>query len=47
MRVSMRQARPDAERMRKAEPEEGGWPMDLNHPMDRENVDKATSFHDV
>ena len=35
------------ERVRKAEPEEVGWPMDLNHPMDRESVDKAVSFHDL
>lgn len=26
--------------------EEVGWPMDLNKPMDRENVDKAVSFHE-
>ncbi len=26
--------------------EEVGWPLDLNHPMDRESVDKAVSFHD-
>lgn len=38
---------PTAERVRKAEPEEVGWPMDLNHPMDRESVDKAVSFHDL
>jgi hypothetical protein len=24
-----------------------GWPLDLNKPMDRENVDKAVSFHDL
>jgi hypothetical protein len=23
-----------------------GWPLDLNHPMDRQSVDKAVSFHD-
>lgn len=38
---------PSTERVRKAEPEEVGWPMDLNHPMDRESVDKAVSFHDM
>lgn len=38
---------PSTERVRKAEPEEVGWPMDLNHPMDRESVDKAVSFHDL
>ena len=38
---------PSTERVRKAEPEEVGWPMDLNHGLDRENVDKAVSFHDL
>jgi hypothetical protein len=27
--------------------DEVGWPMDLNRPFDRENVDKAVSFHDA
>ena len=27
--------------------EDVGWPMDLNRPFDRENVDKAVSFHDL
>ncbi len=31
-------------------PRQGGdevsWPLDLNRPMDRESVDKTTSFHD-
>lgn len=35
------------ESVRKAAPEEVGWPMDLNNPMDRESVDKAVSFHDL
>jgi hypothetical protein len=26
--------------------EDVGWPLDLNRPLDRESVDKATSFHD-
>ena len=34
-----------AERVTRAT-EEIGWPLDLNHPMDRESVDKAISFHD-
>jgi len=38
---------PNPERVQKAEPEEVGWPMDLNQPMDRESVDKAVSFHDM
>jgi uncharacterized phage infection (PIP) family protein YhgE len=29
-----------------ARDEEVGWPLDLNRPLDRESVDKATSFHD-
>jgi hypothetical protein len=36
-----------AEQVSKAAPEEVGWPLDLNKPMDRENVDKALSFHDL
>ena len=35
------------ESVRKVAPEEVGWPMDLNNPMDRESVDKAVSFHDL
>jgi hypothetical protein len=27
--------------------EDVGWPMDLNRPCDRENVDKAVSFHEL
>ncbi len=23
------------------------WPLDLNQPLDRDNVDKSVSFHDV
>lgn len=38
---------PAAERVVKAQPQEVGWPLDLNKPMDRENVDKAVSFHDL
>lgn len=37
---------PPPEPVTKAQPEEVGWPMDLNKPMDRENVDKAVSFHE-
>jgi division protein CdvB (Snf7/Vps24/ESCRT-III family) len=36
-----------AEQVSKAAPEEVGWPLDLNKPMDRENVDKTISFHDL
>jgi hypothetical protein len=35
-----------AEPVTKSQPEDVGWPMDLNKPMDRENVDKAVSFHE-
>ena len=35
------------ESTRRPEPDEVGWPMDLNNPMDRESVDRAVSFHDV
>ena len=36
-----------AERISKASVEDVGWPLDLNKPKDRENVDKAVSFHDL
>lgn len=36
-----------AERVSKATVEDVGWPLDLNKPKDRENVDKAVSFHDL
>ena len=36
-----------AERVSKASVEDVGWPLDLNKPKDRENVDKAVSFHDL
>ena len=29
-----------------AREEEVGWPLDLNRPLGRDSVDKATSFHD-
>ncbi|MDP1826645.1 MAG: hypothetical protein Q8L48_25465 [Archangium sp.] len=35
-----------AEPVTKSQPEDVGWPMDLNKPMDRESVDKAVSFHE-
>jgi hypothetical protein len=34
------------EERRPARDEDVGWPLDLNRPLDRESVDKATSFHD-
>lgn len=36
-----------AERVEQAPAEDVGWPLDLNKPKDRENVDKAVSFHDL
>ncbi len=30
---------------REREDKDIGWPLDMNKPMDRESVDKATSFH--
>jgi hypothetical protein len=30
-----------------SEPNDVGWPMDMNRSCDRESVDKAVSFHDV
>jgi hypothetical protein len=36
-----------AEQVSKASVEDVGWPLDLNKPKDRENVDKAVSFHDL
>ena len=36
-----------AEHVSKASVEDVGWPLDLNKPKDRENVDKAVSFHDL
>ncbi len=36
-----------AERVSKAADVDVGWPLDLNKPKDRENVDKAVSFHDL
>jgi len=39
---------PSGERRRQTENEEDvSWPLDLNRGLDRENVDKAVSFHDV
>jgi hypothetical protein len=36
-----------AEQVSKAADADVGWPLDLNQPKDRENVDKAVSFHDL
>jgi len=47
MQFGLPNSAPSTERVRKSEPEEVGWPMDLNHPMDRESVDKGVSFHDL
>lgn len=36
-----------AERPSRVNEPDVGWPLDLNQPKDRENVDKAVSFHDL
>lgn len=38
---------PTREQGGKPDAEDVGWPLDLNRPFDRENVDKAVSFHDL
>jgi hypothetical protein len=38
---------PPAEHVAKTVEAAVGWPLDLNHPMDRQSVDKAVSFHDL
>jgi len=35
------------ERSQKKAEEEVGWPMDLNRPFNRDNVDASVSFHDL
>lgn len=35
-----------AERASKSSDDIIGWPLDLNHPMDRQSIDKSVSFHD-
>lgn len=32
---------------KKSEPDDVGWPLDMNRSCDRESVDKAVSFHDL
>ncbi|HMA93893.1 MAG TPA: hypothetical protein VKP30_14480 [Polyangiaceae bacterium] len=34
------------ERSSKSSDDAIGWPLDLNHPMDRQSIDKSVSFHD-
>jgi hypothetical protein len=45
-RFGLPNSAPAREDHNRPEDEEVGWPMDLNRPLDRENVDKAVSFHD-
>lgn len=45
--VALPNSRSAPERAEKrAEPQEIGWPLDLNRPLDRDSVDKSLSFHD-
>lgn len=46
-RFGLPNSAPAREEHNRPEDEEVGWPMDLNRPFDRENVDKAVSFHDL
>ncbi|HQG04424.1 MAG TPA: hypothetical protein PK838_08920 [Thermoleophilia bacterium] len=46
-RFGLPNSAPAREDHNRPEDEEVGWPMDLNRPFDRENVDKAVSFHDL
>jgi hypothetical protein len=47
-RFGLPNSAPSGERRRPTEgDEEVSWPLDLNRGLDRENVDKAVSFHDV
>jgi len=45
--VGLPNSAPPAERVTKNEPAEASWPLDLNRPKGRENVDKTLSFHDL
>jgi hypothetical protein len=46
-RFGLPNSAPAREEGNRPEDEDVGWPMDLNRPFDRENVDKAVSFHDL
>jgi len=46
-RFGLPNSEPSGEQPPRPEPEDVGWPMDLNRPLGRESVDKAVSFHDV
>ncbi|MEZ5140891.1 MAG: hypothetical protein R2711_19585, partial [Acidimicrobiales bacterium] len=46
-RFGLPNSSPSGERPARTEPEDVGWPLDLNRPFDRESVDKGISFHDV
>lgn len=46
-RFGLPNSTPSGERPSKPDTEDVGWPMDLNRPLDRESVDKTTSFHDL
>ena len=44
--VGLPNSRQAPERPARPASDEVSWPLDLNRPMDRESVDKTTSFHD-
>ena len=46
-RFGLPNSTPSGEKPSKPDNEDIGWPMDLNRPLDRESVDKTTSFHDL
>ena len=47
-RFGLPNSAPSGERRRPTEGDEDvSWPLDLNRGLDRENVDRAVSFHDV
>jgi len=46
-RFGLPNSAPAREEGNRPEEDDVGWPMDLNRPFDRENVDKAVSFHDL
>jgi hypothetical protein len=45
-RFGLPNSTPARESSAPAQPEEVGWPLDLNRRLDRESVDKSISFHD-
>jgi hypothetical protein len=46
-RFGLPNSSPSPEGNNQTDDQEVGWPMDLNRPFGRENVDKAVSFHEL